>query len=132
MSRRTPLGKVLGLGSAKDGTEHWWMQRVTAIALMPLGLWFVFSVAGMAGAGTLDYMGVHTWLSSPFSAVLAILFTVALAYHSSLGLQVVVEDYVHEDWLKVASLIGLKLLHVLLAVMGVFAVFRISFGGPLA
>ncbi len=128
MNQRSPISRVLGLGSAKDGTEHFWVQRLTAIALLPLGLWFVFSVAGMAGAGTLDYPGVVRWLSSPSCAVLAILLIATMAYHSALGVQVVLEDYVGSHWLKVSSLIAAKMAHVLVAAIGIFSIFRISFG----
>ncbi len=92
MSLRSPLGKVLGMGSAKDGTAHWWAQRVSAVALIPLTLWFVFSLLTLPA---FDYDTVRTWLSVPVSGFLAVLLVAVLAYHSYLGTTVIVEDYVH-------------------------------------
>ena len=92
MSLRSPLGRVLGAGSARDGTVHWWAQRVSAVALIPLTLWFFWSLLLLP---SLDYATVRTWLSVPFSALLAVLLVAVTAYHSYLGTNVVVEDYVH-------------------------------------
>jgi len=127
MSRRTPLGQVLGLGSAKEGVSHWWAQRVTAVALLPLGLWFVFSIAVLIGSNNSDYLGVVDWIAAPINAVLLILFIATVAYHSALGVQVVIEDYVH-GWTKVVSLVLQKFAHVLAAAAGVFSVLRIALG----
>jgi succinate dehydrogenase / fumarate reductase membrane anchor subunit len=129
MSRRTPLGRVLGLGSAKEGTDHWWSQRVTAVALTLLGLWFAFSIATMAANRTLGFDGVTAWLGNPVNAVLTILLVATAALHSNLGLRVIVEDYVAADALKVAGLIALQFIHAALAAIGIYAVLRISFGG---
>jgi succinate dehydrogenase / fumarate reductase membrane anchor subunit len=126
MSLRTPLGRVRGLGSAKEGTEHWWMQRVTAIALIPLSLWFVALVVDLTGT---DYAAVRATLAQPVNAVLLILLLAALFYHAVLGLQVVIEDYVHSEWLKVTSLLIIKFAAVLLGASAVFSVLRIAFGG---
>ncbi len=126
MSLRTPLGRVLGLGSAKDGTAHWWTQRLTAVALVPLGLWFMVALAALAGAGHGEFL---EWVRQPLNASLMTLFVVVAAYHSELGLQVVVEDYVHAHWLRVSTLVLLKFAHVLLALAGVFALLGMSFGG---
>ena len=126
MSLRTPLGRVLGLGSAKDGTAHWWTQRLTAVALVPLGLWFMVALAALAGAGHGEFL---EWVRQPLNASLMTLFVVVAAYHSELGLQVVVEDYVHAHWLRVSTLVLLKFAHVLLALAGVFALLGVSFGG---
>lgn len=123
---RSPLGRVRGLGSAKDGTGHWWAQRVTALALVPLVIWFVFSVIGIAGA---DYAAFTAWLSSPLVAGLMILLIVATFHHAQLGLQVVIEDYVHDEGVKVASLLAMKGLVVLFGVIGVLAVLKIAVGG---
>lgn len=125
MSLKTPLGRVLGLGSAKDGTEHWWTQRLTAVALIPLGLWFAVSLLALPDLG---YDTVQLWIAEPISSVGLVLFVVAACYHSQLGLQVVVEDYV-AGALKVVTLIGLSLVHIGLGVAGVLAVLRIGFGG---
>ena len=94
MSLRTPLSQAKGLGSAKEGASHWWLQRLTAIALVPLAIWFAFAVACVGNAGHAE---VHAWLSNPFVAVALILFIVATFYHTQLGLQVIVEavSYTH-------------------------------------
>ena len=125
MSLKTPLGQVVGLGSAKDGTEHWWMQRLSAVALIPLGLWFAVSLLALPDLG---HDTLSLWIAEPISSVGLVLFVVAAGYHSHLGLQVVVEDYV-AGALKVATLIALSLVHIGLGVAGVLAVLRIGFGG---
>jgi succinate dehydrogenase / fumarate reductase membrane anchor subunit len=123
---RSPLGRAIGLGSAKEGVEHWWAQRVTAVALIALGLWFVASLLAHVGA---DRASVRAWLHAPVPAILALLLLIAVFYHSALGLQVVIEDYVHAEWLKVSSLVAMRLVSFGLAVAGIFAVLRIAFGG---
>ena len=125
MIGRTPLGRVRGLGSAKQGTEHFWAQRVTAIALVPLALWFVASLAAYTGA---DHATAKAWLAEPFSAVVMILLVVAGFHHAQLGLQVVIEDYVSTEWVKVFSIIVVKLAAVALAVAAIFSVLKIAFG----
>lgn len=124
MSLKSPLGNVLGLGSAKEGTEHWWQQRLSAVALIPLTLWFVFAMVSHA---SLDFATVTTWLSSPINAILMLLLVATLLYHSMLGVQVVVEDYVH-GFTKVVTLMVSKFVHIALVVAAVFAVLRISLG----
>ncbi|MBC6404956.1 MAG: succinate dehydrogenase, hydrophobic membrane anchor protein [Rhodospirillales bacterium] len=119
MSLKSPLGTVRGLGSAKEGVQHWWAQRVTAIALIPLGLWFVISVIAMAGAGHDD---MAAWLSSPFSAGLAVLLIVATFWHAMLGVQVAIEDYVHNEAMKIGLLLAIKGLLVLLGTACVLSV----------
>jgi succinate dehydrogenase / fumarate reductase membrane anchor subunit len=96
MSYRTPLGRVRGLGSAKEGVAHWWAQRLTALALIPLTLWFVISVVQMIGA---DPPQVVEWIGSPVTAILLIVLIGATFHHAQLGVQVVIEDYVHTGWL---------------------------------
>jgi succinate dehydrogenase / fumarate reductase membrane anchor subunit len=125
MSLRSPLGRVLGSGSAKDGTSHWWAQRVSAAALLILGLWFLSALLLLPGVG---YEQVSQWLARPFNSVMLALLAVTLAYHSSLGVQVVIEDYVHGPFIKVISLILNKFFHFFLAAAALFAVFRISLG----
>jgi succinate dehydrogenase / fumarate reductase, membrane anchor subunit len=125
MSLRSPLGRVLGLGSAKDGTGHWWAQRVSAIALIPLTLWFLFSLLTLPG---LDYLTVKTWLSFPMSGFLAVLLVAVTAYHSYLGTTVVIEDYVHSTGMKVLSLLLLRFLYVLVGGAGIFSILRVAFG----
>ena len=124
MTMRTPIARVRGLGSAKNGTHHWWMQRLTAIALVPLTMWFVISVIRLAGA---DHAQVSTWLASPLPAVLMLLLIVATFHHLQLGLQVVIEDYVHGEAVKLGCIIGVKLASVALAVAAMFAVLKAAF-----
>ena len=114
-----------GLGSAKAGTSHWWAQRVTAVALIPLSLWFVVSVLGLVHA---DYVVVITWLHAPWTAVLLSLFLFALFYHAYLGVQVVVEDYVHERVAEDDHPGPHQFICILLAAAGVFTALRIAFG----
>ncbi len=123
---KTPLGSVLGAGTAGEGTGHWWSQRVSAIAMVPLVLWLAYSVLTLASA---DYAAVVAWLALPINAILFGLFLLTMFYHSYLGLQVVVEDYVHVGWVKLTALIILQFAHVLLAAIGVFAVLRFAVGG---
>ena len=123
---RTSLGRVRGLGSAKDGTAHWWAQRVSAVALVPLCLWFVVSFVGLAAS---EHAAVVAWLRSPVVAVLLILLIGTVFYHAWLGLQVVVEDYVHAEGLKLASLLLIKFTVVVLAAAAVFAVLRVALRG---
>jgi succinate dehydrogenase / fumarate reductase, membrane anchor subunit len=125
MSLRSPLGRVLGLGSAKEGTDHWWAQRVTAVALIPLTLWFMFSLLSLPA---LDYATVRTWLSAPLSEFLAVLLVAVLAYHSYLGTVEVIEDYVHSAGMKLLSLLSLRFLYVLVGGASIFAILRVAFG----
>lgn len=125
MSLRSPMGRVLGLGTAKEGAAHWWTQRLTSVALVPLTLWFV---AALLGLGRFGYDALHAWVARPLNASLLILLIIALAYHSQLGVQVVLEDYVaHKGW-KLATLITNSFLHVALGALGVLAVLTIGFG----
>ncbi|HTD73184.1 MAG TPA: succinate dehydrogenase, hydrophobic membrane anchor protein [Steroidobacteraceae bacterium] len=125
MSLRSPLGRVLGLGSAKEGTGHWWAQRVTAVALLPLTLWFVVSLLTLPG---LDYETVRTWASVPITGFLALLLVAVLTYHSYLGTIVIIEDYVTSSGMKVLSLMVLRFLYVLAGGAAIFAILRIVFG----
>ncbi|MBM3548437.1 MAG: succinate dehydrogenase, hydrophobic membrane anchor protein [Alphaproteobacteria bacterium] len=125
MTMRSTIARVRGLGSAKHGVEHWWMQRVTAVALIPLTLWFAASLVSLAGA---EWEAAYLWIASPAGAVPMILFLVAGLWHGKLGLQVVIEDYIHAEVLKVALLMLLSLATVALGIAGVFAVCKISFG----
>ena len=125
MSLRSPLSQARGLGSAKDGVHHWWVQRLTAVALIPLSLWFVFSIARFHVA---DYPTMIAWLHNPYVAVALVLYFTALFYHSALGVQVVIEDYVSTEWLKIGSIVLVKLAHFALAAASIFAVLKIAFG----
>jgi succinate dehydrogenase / fumarate reductase, membrane anchor subunit len=126
MSLRSPIGRVLGLGAAKEGVSHWWSQRVTSVALLLLGLWFVSSLLRMP---TFEYDFIVAWIAMPLNAVLLLLLTGTLVYHSQLGVQVVVEDYVHHHGLKIVTMLLLTFAHVAVAALGIFAVLRIAFGG---
>ena len=126
MKMRTQLGNVRGLGSAKSGTGHFWMQRLTALALIPLTLWFVAALASM---GSVGYAEAVEWVKSPVTAVLLLALIAATFHHMQLGLQVIVEDYVHVEWLKIASLIVMKCGSVLLGFAAAFAVLKVAFGG---
>jgi succinate dehydrogenase / fumarate reductase membrane anchor subunit len=126
MSLRSPLGRARGLGSAKSGTQHWWAQRLTAVALVPLIIWFVISMVAATGS---DYAGAREFIGSPVSAVLLILLIVATFHHAQLGLQVVIEDYVHTKSVEIALLLAVKGAAIVLAVAAIFAVLSIAFGG---
>jgi succinate dehydrogenase / fumarate reductase, membrane anchor subunit len=123
MSLRSPLGRVRGLGSAKEGVGHWWVQRVTAIALAPLSVLFVALVLYLVDA---DYQTVRATIANPIIAVLLVSFVVALFYHGQLGLQVIIEDYVHTRALEVSFQIIVKFAAFLGAIASVLAIARIA------
>lgn len=125
MSLRTPLKHARGLGSAKDGVHHWMVQRLTAVALIPLFVWLIVSLIAMTGA---DYGTVREWMANPLVTVLLVLFVVTLFYHSELGVQVVIEDYVSAKGARLAALILSRFVHFFLAAAGVIAVLRVAFG----
>jgi succinate dehydrogenase / fumarate reductase membrane anchor subunit len=128
MSLKSPLGRVRGLGSAGTGTEHWLGQRLSAVAMVPLTVWFAFSLLTLPA---LDFYSVSAWVAVPLHAVLLVLLLIALVYHSNLGMQVVTEDYVHGSALRVATLTLSRLIHVVLAVAGIVAVFLVATRAPL-
>ncbi|MEO8064390.1 MAG: succinate dehydrogenase, hydrophobic membrane anchor protein [Pseudomonadota bacterium] len=119
MSLRTPLGKVLGRGAAGEGVSHWWMQRVTAVALLPLTAWFAISLLMHS---LQSYEVMRGWLGQPYVAVLTILLVITLAVHSKLGVEVVLEDYVHGKGVKTALLLLSTFVHLAAAVAAVFAI----------
>lgn len=123
MNLRTPLQQVKGLGSAKEGAGHWWWQRLTAIVLVPIGLWFVFSFVRLIGS---DQEAVMNWLSSPWVAAIVVLFFAAMFYHAKLGMQVVIEDYIHIEWLKLTCLVSMQLVLLLFGVTAILAVLRLA------
>ena len=124
-SFRSPLARAIGLGSAKSGERHWLAERVTAVALVPLMLWFVASIIAHAGS---DYTAFIAWLRTPLVAGGMILLLIALFHHTALGLQVVIEDYVHSG-ARFAAVIAIQLCCYGLAVTGIVATLRIAFGG---
>jgi succinate dehydrogenase / fumarate reductase, membrane anchor subunit len=126
MSLRTDLARVRGLGSARNGTGHWWAQRLTALALVPLMLWLVVSLVMLAGA---EHATVVAWLGNPLVAVPMVLLIAAGFHHAQLGVQVVIEDYVHTECLKVASIILVKFAAAALGVAAAFSVLKIAFSG---
>lgn len=131
MGNGTSIGRVRGLGSAKDGSDHWWRQRLTAGSNLALMLWFVTSLARLPGY---DYATVALWLSSAWAAVPLILLCISVFYHLRLGLQVVIEDYQHDET-RIVLLILLDYFTVALATLAIFSILRIAFtpvtGAPL-
>jgi succinate dehydrogenase / fumarate reductase, membrane anchor subunit len=125
-SLRSPLGTVIGLGSAKSGVHHWWVQRLTSVALVPLTIWFTVSLASLPA---LDHVTVVSWMAQSWTALLLVLLVLVATYHSQLGVRVVVEDYVHNTGLRTITLVTLTFLHAFLAVAGVFAILKVAFGG---
>jgi succinate dehydrogenase / fumarate reductase, membrane anchor subunit len=123
MSLRSPLSRVQGKGSAGEGVHHWWMQRVTAVALVPLTVWFVISLLGLP---LQSYDAMRGWLGQPWVAVLATLLVFTLAFHSKLGMQVIIEDYVHGKGAKTTLLLLSTFIHFAAAVAGIFAILRLT------
>ena len=126
MSLRSPLGKVLGTGTAKDGVHHWWMQRLTSVALVPLSVWFVVSLLSLPA---LDHATVVAWMGQSWTSLLLILFILVATWHSQLGVRVVVEDYVPSAGTRTLTLVVSTFAHAIVAVAGVFAVLKVAFGG---
>lgn len=123
MRLQTPLGRVRGLGSARGGTHHWWMQRVSSLALLPLTLWFVFAVSSLAGA---PYERVVSWIAQPFNAVL-LLLSIGIGFqHTASGLQVVIDDYVRPEALSRSVNLLQKGLCLVLALVSALAVLRVA------
>jgi succinate dehydrogenase / fumarate reductase membrane anchor subunit len=125
VSLQTPLGRVLGLGSARDGVHHWWVQRLTSVALIPLSVWLLVSLLALP---SLDYATVHAWIAHGWTAFLLSLVIGVAAWHSQLGMQVIIEDYVHGGT-KTVTLVVSTFAHVLLGAAAIFATLRIAFGG---
>ncbi len=127
MELRSPLARVRGLGPTKEGgTGHWWAQRMTAIALVPLTVWFVISALSMVGA---DLAQFKNWFNGPGNAVLLILLAIAIYHHGQLGLQTIIEDYIHHEVAHFTALIAVKLGAFFLAVYTIFSIVRLAFGG---
>jgi succinate dehydrogenase / fumarate reductase membrane anchor subunit len=127
MSLRTPLGRVLGMGAAKEGVQHWWLQRLTSIALVPLATWFLVSLLALPA---FDQATVRLWLSQGWTALLLCLLVLVASWHSQLGVRVVIEDYVHGAGSRTLLLVLVTFLHVFIAAAGLFAVLRVALGSP--
>jgi succinate dehydrogenase / fumarate reductase membrane anchor subunit len=125
MTLRSPLGRVLGLGSAQEGAAHWWSQRITSVALALLTSWFLVSILML---GSFEYDAIVPWMATPVHATLLALMVATIAYHSYLGVQVVIEDYVPQKGRKIILMLLANFFHVVVAALGIFAVLRIAFG----
>jgi succinate dehydrogenase / fumarate reductase membrane anchor subunit len=121
---RTPLAKVKGLGSAKEGTTHFWRQRLTALLLIPLVLWIGFSLAALP----VNHATLVGWIQQPWVSVALVLLVIVVFYHAQLGLQVVIEDYVSSHARRTVMLLLSNLACLLLGTIGVISVLKISFG----
>lgn len=119
---QTPLGRVTGLGSAKSGFKHWWVERITAVALLPLSVWFAGSLIAHSGS---DYRTFTAWLGAPINMVLMMLLLITLFWHAALGLQVVIEDYIHSD-AKIWALLAARFICFAAATIGILATLGIS------
>jgi succinate dehydrogenase / fumarate reductase membrane anchor subunit len=120
---RSPLGRVRGLGAAKEGVHHWWAQRVTAVALVPLTLWFVASLLVLAGA---SHGEVALWAARPHNAVLLLALIGATFWHGALGLQVVIEDYIHAEGARLAAMLAMKAAMLLAGLSAALAVLKVA------
>jgi succinate dehydrogenase / fumarate reductase, membrane anchor subunit len=127
VSLRSPLGVVLGRGPTGEGVGHWWSQRLSALLLVPLSLWFVISLIGLP---LNDYAAVTIWIASGWNPVWLALLLLALCWHSRLGVQVVIEDYVHTPALKFTVLLFNSGAHLLLLAGGLYALLRLALRGP--
>lgn len=121
----TPLLKARGMGSAKEGVGHWWIQRLTSVALLPLLVWLVLALALLDGH---DYATLAGWVAQPVNAVLLIATMLALFWHSALGLQVIFEDYIGSKGLQLVVIVASNFAHVLLVIVSVFAVLKLALG----
>lgn len=124
---RTPLNRIEGLGSAKSGTGHFWQQRVTAVALVPLSIWFVASALAYVGA---EQGAVAAFFAEPVDAILMFLFIVAAVHHMSLGLQVIIEDYIHQEGMKLTLLVLNRFACWGIGATAGFALLKLAVGAP--
>jgi len=126
MDFKTPLARAQGLGAAKTGTGHWWLQRVTAVALIPLTFWLISLLDMTMNA---PFVETVAWFSSPLNTTCIVFWVLAAFYHSALGIQVVIEDYVSTEWLKIVSVWSVKLIFIFLGIAALIAIFRIITAG---
>ena len=126
MSMENPLARAHGSGSAKEGTHHWWHQRLTSVLLIPLVVWLIYAIVTLAGAG---HGAAAEFIARPVNSGVTILMAITVFYHAKLGLQVVVEDYVHTPWLEITMQLLIKLFALVGALVASLAVLRITFGG---
>ncbi len=122
--RRSQLGRVRGLGSARGGVRHWWVQRLTAMALLPLTIWFVICVLGLLGA---PQSAVAAFIATPVNTVLLVALVAISLHHAEAGVQTVIEDYVHREGMRIAALLAVKALTLFLALAGIIAVLKLAF-----
>jgi succinate dehydrogenase / fumarate reductase membrane anchor subunit len=123
---RSQLGRVRGLGSARGGTAHWWAERLTSIALVPLTLWFILAALHLSGLSRAD---VAHWAANPINAALLVALVLATFHHMQLGLQVVVDDYVHQEGARMAAILAIKGAAALLGLIALVAVLKLAFSG---
>ena len=123
---RSQLGRARGLGSSKHGVGHWWAQRLTAVALVPLSLWAVISAVSLGGA---DYNTFHAWISEHGNMVMMLSFVVAMFHHANLGMQVVIEDYVHGETAKITLILSTKFIAAIGALSCIVATLKVAFTG---
>jgi succinate dehydrogenase / fumarate reductase membrane anchor subunit len=129
MRTQTPIARVRGLGSARSGAHHWWLERLTSVSTLLLFIWLIASLLRLPA---LDQGSVVAWLASPLAAVPMLLLIVSTFWHLKLGLQVVVEDYVHEEGLRLFSIVLLNFFTIAGAALAIFALLKIAFGGEAA
>ena len=122
---RSPLGRARGLGAAKEGLHHWWLQRLTSLALIPLTVWFAAAIVGLAGSGYEEFVA---WLSDPCTTAVMVGFLAVTFHHAQSGMQVVIEDYVASHGLRIASVILVKFVCYGLALLGIVSTLIVSFG----
>ncbi len=125
MNLRSPLNNAIGLGSARHGLSHWWWQRLSAVALIPLSVWFVWSVVCLVGA---DYQVAVDWLQSPVQTSLLLLFILVSLFHAQTGIQVVIEDYVHTGWLNMTIILLVKGASLVMAAVALVSILKIFIG----
>jgi succinate dehydrogenase / fumarate reductase, membrane anchor subunit len=126
VSLSSPLRRVLGAGPSRSGVRDWWLQRLTSLALVPLSIWFVASLLALP---SFEHVMIVAWMAQSWTALLLILLVLIGAWHSQLGLKVIIEDYVHDEGGKTLLLVLIGFAHVLIAAAGSFAVLKVAFGG---